>query len=539
VQHFLPEYILDACRATLWVWLASNIVSNKQAWCHRPWPRLSQRADETAAGSNVHKHVNECQQKLEHDIVINLERTHPALLDDNMECELQEAEDLARRVSVKRLLLAYALYRPDVGYCQGMNVVAAELLSVVAEHSALLVLCGLLARLPADLHCLDLERLTACREEMQGRAWRVLSMKCPRLIEHFKAKEVDANVFLARWLSTLFAGVLPSPATVRLWDHVLGDGGENAVLCMSVGILIRAEKQLLEAEDLEEMKELIDTEAAEVATAVDVDRVLRFLPVHQLLHLERVAKTAAGVPHYWMMGARNPTRQKRPRLLKLLCSLMALILCRSSCNASNRRHVDGLQTSFDRGLSAADAYGLLDHDPSAPGCRAMRTAQGRHSKRIATSIIWQQLPGDWMPPPPHRSPPDPPDAAPDGTGGQPPPPCGPDGPPSPKQPDPDPFFVVPPGTQQKSIVDHEEPEGHLQDDGLGTMTVTKLRGLIHSEGLDVKKNVGGRRSRRKHEMISDIRREREALQRPPTGAAGVAYHRPPLRPALPTASIPG
>jgi len=240
------------------------------------------------------------------------------------------------------------------------------------------------------------------------------------------------------------------------------------------------------------MKRQLEAVVAEVATAADVDRVLRFLPVHQFLHLERVAKTAAGVPHLLMMGARNPAKQKRPRLSMLQCSLAALILCRSRCNASNRRHLDGLPS----GLSTADAYGLLDHVPPAPGHRATKTAQGRHSRRIATSIIWQQLPGDWTPPPPHRSPPDSPDATPDGPGGQPPPPCGTDGPPSPKQPDPDPFSVVPPGhvidlilerqtrTQQKSIVGHEEPEDHLQDSSLDTMTVIRVDRLGGAECED-------------------------------------------------------
>jgi len=70
-------------------------------------------------------------------------------------------------------------------------------------------------------------------------------------------------------------------------------------------------------------------------------------------------------------------------------------------------------------------------------------------------------------------------------------------------------------TQQKSTINYEEAKDQFENDGLDQMLLAKLRLLIDLEGLSVKKHVGALgkhgRGRKKHDIVSDIRRERETL----------------------------
>jgi len=70
-------------------------------------------------------------------------------------------------------------------------------------------------------------------------------------------------------------------------------------------------------------------------------------------------------------------------------------------------------------------------------------------------------------------------------------------------------------TQQKSTINYEEAKDQFENDGLDQMLLAKLRLLIDLEGLSVKKHVGALgkhgRGRKKHDIVSDIRRERAKL----------------------------
>jgi len=296
------------------------------------------------------------------------------------------------------------------------------------------------------------------------------------------------------------------------------------------------------------------------------------------------SRIASGDPQDWTK--RTKAKRKRPRMLMLLCGLAAVL------TVLLRHHVHSLGTA-----SPDNVHGLLEDFPPAYWHLLMNTAQETYSQRTATGIMWHPLLGDWMPPPPHSNPPDSPDASPDPSddaspdrpGGRPPPPRGPDGSPSPKRPDPDPLSVLPPDalhdaiseqrdpllekdgrdgsmlTQQKSTINYEEARAYLEDlvergvssyccqrinkeatdqfegDCLDKMPLNKLRELIDLEKLPVKKNIGSHKSRTKHDMVSDIRREREKLQRPPAAAAATADHQLPQRqpPCLPGQAIKG
>lgn len=49
---------------------------------------------------------------------------------------------------LQRILEAFTVFRPDVGYVQGMSYVAAVLLLYMDEHSAFITFCNMITKYP-------------------------------------------------------------------------------------------------------------------------------------------------------------------------------------------------------------------------------------------------------------------------------------------------------------------------------------------------------------------------------------------------------
>lgn len=49
---------------------------------------------------------------------------------------------------LQRILEAFTMYRPDIGYVQGMSYVAATLLLYMDEHSAFVTFCNMITKYP-------------------------------------------------------------------------------------------------------------------------------------------------------------------------------------------------------------------------------------------------------------------------------------------------------------------------------------------------------------------------------------------------------
>jgi len=218
----------------------------------------------------------EVESNLRGQILRDLERTPAALFAalDNDAAQVWTGRVVAARsCAAERLLVAYSRHRPSVGYCQGLNFVAALLLRLLDDASAFVVFCGLLERLPPHLYSADPGRLALCRIAEQDRLLGALAWERRDLVLHLNSLKLDFNLFLPRWLTCLFATVIPVEATLRLWDHIIGAGGGDAVPRLALALLCRAEAALLQARDFEEALASLSATAA-ATTPTDVDAML-------------------------------------------------------------------------------------------------------------------------------------------------------------------------------------------------------------------------------------------------------------------------
>lgn len=148
-------------------------------------------------------------------IDIDLARTFP----DNIWLRTEEAHNMLRRV-----LLAYSMHNPSVGYCQGLNYLAGMLLLVLQKHEerAFWILVSLLDEgiLYEDMFS---RNLVGVHVEMQSLA-ELVAEKMPKLAHHLGTLQCDITIVATDWFLCLFCTSLPSETAMRVWDSLLCEG---------------------------------------------------------------------------------------------------------------------------------------------------------------------------------------------------------------------------------------------------------------------------------------------------------------------------
>lgn len=188
---------------------------------------------------------------------------------DDHELGIQIVKDLHRtgcsnvdneqdRALLKRVLLAFARYNKSVGYCQGFNIIAAQILEIVdkKEEDALMCMIYLIDHILPEgyftnsMHSLAID-MAVFRE--------LLKRRLPRLCQHLNDLQFNSvsdtttslsifsikkkknnpscsnpstyeppltNVFTMQWFLTLFATCLPKNVLLRVWDCLFLEGAE-------------------------------------------------------------------------------------------------------------------------------------------------------------------------------------------------------------------------------------------------------------------------------------------------------------------------
>ncbi|CAH8343656.1 unnamed protein product [Eruca vesicaria subsp. sativa] len=126
--------------------------------------------------------------------------------------------------ALRRVLVGYSFRDSDVGYCQGLNYVAALLLLVMkTEEDAFWMLAVLLENvLVRDCYTTN---LSGCHVEQ--RVFKdLLAQKCPRIATHLDDMGFDVSLVATEWFLCLFSKSLPSETTLRVWDVLFYEGAK-------------------------------------------------------------------------------------------------------------------------------------------------------------------------------------------------------------------------------------------------------------------------------------------------------------------------
>ena len=173
--------------------------------------------------------------------------------------------------SLRRVLYAFALHNPKVGYTQSLNFVAGLLLLFLPEENAFWMLHIVTSEYLPGTHEVSLEGanvdlwiLMVLLRNSSPNVYAKIASSTPRALRGKPAAPTvnsqlpDITLGLTNWLMSLFIGSLPLETTLRVWD-VLFYEGSKTFFRVALAIFKACEKQILTVSDPMEVFQVIQT----------------------------------------------------------------------------------------------------------------------------------------------------------------------------------------------------------------------------------------------------------------------------------------
>ncbi|OOQ82919.1 putative GTPase activating protein (Gyp3) [Penicillium brasilianum] len=173
--------------------------------------------------------------------------------------------------SLRRVLYAFALHNPKVGYTQSLNFITGMLLLFLPEEKAFWMLHIITSVYLPGTHEVSLEGanidlwilMVLLRDSMPGIYSKIASMdgssgrgKAPALTVNSRLPDITLG--LTNWLMSIFIGTLPLETTLRVWDIFFYEGSKT-FFRVSLAIFKACEKDILAVSDPMEVFQIVQT----------------------------------------------------------------------------------------------------------------------------------------------------------------------------------------------------------------------------------------------------------------------------------------
>jgi len=125
---------------------------------------------------------------------------------------------------LRRVLVAYSIHNPTIGYCQGLNRIAAVALLFMSEEDAFWCMVAIIeVIMPPDYYGNTLKASQADQRVFR----ELLREKLPRLHQHLlKHEDVDTSLITFNWLLCIFCDNVPPQTMCHIWDSFLYEGSK-------------------------------------------------------------------------------------------------------------------------------------------------------------------------------------------------------------------------------------------------------------------------------------------------------------------------
>ena len=222
---FILSGLPDFLRPIIWKIILEKNTKNK----NRP------SIEEYLKQSNNLQNIKQIEKDINRTFIINNE-------DNSSTIERADDEKINK---LKNVLIAVSNYNSDIGYTQGMNNVIGFLLKITkfdeekAFDLAILIMDKIKAYFIKDFPLLK-ENLKKFNDEYMKRN--------TKLYKHFKKNEIPDELWISKWIYTLFTINFPFNEVCRIWDALVVFGFDF-IIYISLAIVYYSEDELLKLDD--------------------------------------------------------------------------------------------------------------------------------------------------------------------------------------------------------------------------------------------------------------------------------------------------
>jgi len=145
---------------------------------------------------------------------------------------------------LSEVLLAYARRNPEIGYCQGMNLITGNLLLIMpTAEDAFWMLTSMIENILPDKYY-DHSLRTSRADQVVLRQY--VAEVLPQLSKHFDDLSIELEAVTFQWFLSVFTDCLSAEALFRVWDMVLCvNDGATFLFQVALALLKLNEKSLL------------------------------------------------------------------------------------------------------------------------------------------------------------------------------------------------------------------------------------------------------------------------------------------------------
>ena len=174
------------------------------------------------------------------------------------------------RQALRRVLAAYSKRNPkDVGYCQGLNFIAAMFLLLLKDEETAFWCLAVFVEHVLDGYY-DKDMIAAAADLLSLE--HLIHSSFPKVYHHLKkVLGVDLPSVTGSWLIVAFLNTLPFQACLRIWDILLFEQSPVLLIQIALGLVDMYQDALLETSDSSEAYMLLQQMGG---LTYDVDRLL-------------------------------------------------------------------------------------------------------------------------------------------------------------------------------------------------------------------------------------------------------------------------
>lgn len=158
---------------------------------------------------------NELEPKVKNDIEKDLDRTFPEHEYFNLNGNGE--------ASLRRILSAYALHNPIVGYCQSLNFICGMMLLLMDEEDVFWQLVTIVETLlPEDYYTRSMIGTYTDQQVLQ----KLIEIYLPNIHQRLEEAQLLLPLITVQWFMCIFVNTLRPEVVLRIWDIFFNEGSK-------------------------------------------------------------------------------------------------------------------------------------------------------------------------------------------------------------------------------------------------------------------------------------------------------------------------
>ncbi|KAI9800528.1 MAG: hypothetical protein M1825_004076 [Sarcosagium campestre] len=275
IKRYVRKGIPPEWRGAAWFWYAGGHIQLQRH------PQLYEQLVAKAENGKMTEYDREMIEKDLHRSFPDNVRYKPDVVEDPSTATANgtangagvEVKETTLLHSLRRVLQAFSIYAPHIGYCQSLNFIAGQLLLFLPESHAFWLLAIITTAYLPGTHSLNLEGantdlgvLMTCLRDALPSIYNALlapaAVGSPPAINSNPALAASTipstTLSTTAWFMSCFIGTLPVETCLRVWDTLFYEGSKT-LFRISLALFKLAERDIRAVRDPAEIFQVIQS----------------------------------------------------------------------------------------------------------------------------------------------------------------------------------------------------------------------------------------------------------------------------------------